>query len=100
MPKIELRFNTKKRKYVKKSNNLIHRDVYNTGTWRKLRQYYLSYNPLCEDCEKNGKLSLAIDVHHKTPISDGDNINERKVLGFNINNLKALCKECHKKYKR
>ena len=49
-------------------------------------------NPICERCNK----ALAIDVHHKIEISSGINEEEYKHIGFDTNNLMALCKDCHK----
>ncbi len=79
--------------HTSKKDNKIHSLVYNTDRWRNLRMAYLMQHPVCELCEK----ALAIDVHHKTEISTGKTDVEIKLLGFNANNLMALCKECHKK---
>ena len=49
-------------------------------------------HPICEQCNKQ----LAIDVHHKVEISTGRTEQEMKQIGFNQNNLMALCKDCHK----
>lgn len=49
-------------------------------------------NPVCEKCNN----ALAIDVHHKIEISTGRNEAEYKQIGFDSNNLMALCKNCHK----
>lgn len=78
--------------YTSKNENLIHSTVYNTTAWKKLRIDYLSLHPVCERCDK----CLAIDVHHKTEISTGKNESEYKQLGFDANNLMALCRQCHK----
>jgi len=75
-----------------KKENKIHSAVYNTNTWRKLRINYLINHPICEQCNKE----LAIDVHHKTEISTASTEEQMKAIGFNENNLMALCKDCHK----
>lgn len=49
-------------------------------------------HPVCEECKNN----LAIDVHHKIEISTGSNETEYKQIGFDAENLMALCKDCHK----
>lgn len=91
-----------KRKYPKreynssKRNNEIHKYVYNTSYWKKLRLEYLRLHPLCEECQSKGKVSAAVDVHHIMPISTGKNINEKQQLGYDWNNLMALCDNCHK----
>lgn len=75
-----------------KENNLIHSTIYNTSTWKKLRISYLTNNPVCEKCKDR----LAIDVHHIIYLSIAGNITELKRLGFDENNLMAVCKDCHK----
>lgn len=87
----------------KKSNNhpkrekakAIYDTVYNTALWRRLRGAYLQSHPLCEMCEKNGILTPAVEVHHVTPISTADTIVEMQGLGFDADNLMALCACCH-----
>lgn len=89
----------------KKVNNYVKHDkakdiykyVYNTSRWRKLREAYLMLHPLCEICEKDGKVNEATEVHHITPISYANDELEMKELGYNPNNLMALCEECHHK---
>jgi len=87
-----------KRNYrtTSKRDNANHKAVYNTLRWTVMRLEKLKRNPLCEICEKNGKIKSAIDVHHIVPISTGVTIAEKQSLGFNPENLKSVCKECHK----
>lgn len=75
-----------------KQNCEIHKAVYNTGRWKKLRMAYISLHPVCEICDA----ALAVDVHHKKEISKGTNRTEYKQIGFDENNLMAVCKDCHK----
>ncbi len=84
--------------YAKKNNrdNLNHKAVYNTNQWRYIRIEKLMNNPLCENCLKNDKIELAIEVHHIKPISNGKNIVEKQILGFDYKNLISLCVNCHK----
>lgn len=105
MPTINLN-KKKKEKRIKetdKRDNLNHKAVYNTRTWRKLRLQFLMEHPLCQECLKEDKITSAIEVHHIIPISSVSTIEEKKTLGFNWNNLKGLCdkhhKEAHKNYK-
>lgn len=81
-----------KSKRGSKKNNDIHAAVYNTYRWKRLRLNYLSIHPICECCDN----ALAIDVHHIKEISKGSSIEEYKLIGYDENNLMALCKECHK----
>lgn len=95
MPKIDLKpYHTYiVEKYTKpKRFNIIWKLVYNTDRWRKMRINYLGKNPICEVCNKN----LATEVHHKIPISNaGSNVEMIYKLGFDVNNLMSICKECH-----
>lgn len=57
--------------------------------WRKARKQYVNENPLCELCDRNGKMTPAEEVHHIKPLSEGGSHNEE--------NLLSLCKSCHSK---
>ena len=55
--------------------------------WRMLRKRFLAENPLCEQCKTRGKYTIATEVHHIKPLSEG---------GTNdVGNLMPLCKSCH-----
>lgn len=55
--------------------------------WRKLRRFFLTNNPLCQQCLQEGRFTDATEVHHIKPLSEG---------GTNdTENLMALCKSCH-----
>ena len=56
-------------------------------SWKRIRDRYIKLHPLCEECEKQGKLTPAEEVHHILPLSKGGS-NEKS-------NLMALCKSCH-----
>lgn len=71
--------------------------IYNTPQWKKLRLAYLMQHPLCEDCEKNGIVEPATEVHHVKPISTGTTDLEMKEIAYNPNNLRSLCSKCHHK---
>lgn len=58
--------------------------------WKKIRALYISKHPLCEECEKAGRLVPATEVHHIVPLAEG---------GSNADeNLQALCKPCHSRH--
>lgn len=78
-----------------KKNNLLHRLVYNTRRWRELRANFLAKNPLCAKCQAEDIVKLAEHVHHKTEISEGMTESEIVRLGFDWNNLEAICKKHH-----
>ena len=55
--------------------------------WKRIRDRYIKAHPLCEECQKQGKLTPAEEVHHILPLSKGG--------GNEKSNLMALCKSCH-----
>ena len=55
--------------------------------WSRIRNRYISKHPLCEQCEAEGRLTPAQEVHHITPLSEGGTHAEA--------NLRALCTPCH-----
>jgi 5-methylcytosine-specific restriction protein A len=59
--------------------------------WQKARKQFLRLNPLCRDCQRNGKLNPATVVDHIKP-HRGD-----KVLFWDESNWQPLCKQCHDK---
>lgn len=60
-------------------------------TWATVRKTYLSQHPLCEQCEKEGRVRPAKEVHHIKALQDGG---ER----LNPDNFMAVCRECHRKF--
>lgn len=69
--------------------------IYNTQRWRNLREIKLTVDPICEECDKVGKVTPADDVHHIVSFMSTDNPVTRKHLAFDYNNLMSLCKQCH-----
>lgn len=85
--------NKPKRKTSNK--NPIIKGIYNNTNWVKLRKAYLMEHPLCENCLKQGLTEVAVEVHHLTPISKGQDVLAMKDLAYNYNNLMSLCSKCH-----
>lgn len=64
-------------------------DFYRRKAWRNLRKAKLFENPLCEECERNGKVTSASVVDHIVPrIQDSS-------LEYEWSNLQSLCHPCH-----
>lgn len=61
MPTINL---PPKKPRVKQGKSAQASKLYNTTRWRNLRNAYLMEHPLCERCEKEGRITPATDVHH------------------------------------
>lgn len=61
-----------------------------SAQWGRIRRAYLNTHPLCEDCEKENRVTLATEVHHRNG-NFRDNREE---------NLAGLCISCHSKHTR
>lgn len=55
--------------------------------WQAIRDGYIAEHPLCEQCRAEGRVTVAEEVHHISPL----------VLGgtHDAENLMSLCKSCH-----
>ena len=61
-----------------------------------MRAAYLSAHPVCEDCEEQGRTTIAKEVHHIRPVeSAAGRPVDMHELAFNPCNLRALCRPCH-----
>lgn len=60
--------------------------------WRKARAAYLAQFPLCERCEREGRVTEAEHVHHK------DGLGPTGPRGFDPTNLEALCPHHHNQH--
>ena len=50
-------------------------------------------HPICEKCLEKGKITPAVDIHHKkSPFRNGE-VNWNLLLDYD--NLMAVCKDCH-----
>ena len=58
--------------------------------WRRVRDWYLARNPLCEPCFEQDRTAVATEVDHIVPLAQGG---ERLDEG----NLQAICRSCHAK---
>lgn len=57
--------------------------------WQQARASYLSRNPLCCECEKNGRTTLATVVDHVVAHKGNPG------LFWDRKNWQPLCKPCH-----
>ena len=55
--------------------------------WKRIRDRYAYKHPLCEQCEKAGKITPTQEIHHIIPLSENGTHDE--------SNLMALCTACH-----
>lgn len=75
----------------------MRRKVYNSQRWRDLRMLKFTYNPLCELCQREGRVALADDIHHIRSFNDAASMSEALFLAYDYDNLMSLCKQCHKR---
>lgn len=64
---------------------------YNSTDWKRLRNLKISNNPICEICEKEGRINPTEVIDHIIPVTV-ENVNE---VFFDYNNLMSLCNNCH-----
>lgn len=57
--------------------------------WKRIRDRYMNAHPLCERCQKEGRLVKAEQVHHIKPLAEGGDHRD--------GNLMSLCHSCHSK---
>jgi 5-methylcytosine-specific restriction protein A len=57
--------------------------------WRAARKRYLTVHPLCAECERVGRFTVATVVDHVIPHKGHPD------LFWNESNWQALCKPCH-----
>jgi hypothetical protein len=67
------------------------RRLYDSRSWKRLRQTTLNLNPLCQACTMRGTVTAAVQVHHLISIRTEQGWLER----FNVKLLLSLCTSCH-----
>ena len=77
------------------SKDINYKRMINSGRWLRLRKQKLSSNPLCQDCQLEGRLTAATEVHHVKPCETAKSVREMEGLMFDYNNLRSLCHDCH-----
>lgn len=55
--------------------------------WRRLRARILAAQPLCVHCERAGRVTLATELDHRVPLSQGGTDDPA--------NLDPICSDCH-----
>ena len=69
-------------------------ELYHTTAWRKLRMKHLTANPLCKQCELEGRITEAKICDHITSIRDAV---DQDAAFYDESNLQSLCRNCHNK---
>lgn len=73
----------------------IYRRMIVSARWRALRAQVLHKHPLCQECERAGRVRAAAEVHHITPVDSVPTAAAKEALMFAPSNLVALCHRCH-----
>ncbi len=60
------------------------------GLWQRFRAVYLRQHPICVHCTREGRTTLANEVHHIQALRDGG-------ARLDPDNVEGLCKSCHSK---
>ena len=73
--------------------------LYHLARWTKVRRQVFEANPLCVECQREGRTATATDVDHVVPARvvvarDGDG------AFFDLANLEGLCHPCHDRKSR
>ena len=63
---------------------------HNSPRWRKYRAWKLRQDPLCAECQRQGRTSIAVIVDHIAPVAAGGDF-------WDPNNTQSLCDTCHRK---
>lgn len=71
--------------------------IYNTKRWRRLRLSHLRLHPLCQICEREGRVTPGNDVHHITSFTSVTDKAQRELLAYDPANLMTVCDSCHAK---
>ena len=66
---------------------------YQGRKWRNISKQFRINNPLCAQCQKEGRTTPSQVTDHIKPISQGGD-------AWDANNYQALCIECHNKKSR
>lgn len=73
-------------------------EVYQSRRWKELREWMVQTHPLCEDCLKAGRITATQEIHHKlSPFQKGITEDEKYRRAYDVDNLVALCSDCHHK---
>ena len=73
----------------------VYKQLINNYAWQRLRNKKIQTQPLCEDCLAKGRVMVAEEVHHNTPVEHGRTYAEMRALAYDFSNLVSLCKACH-----
>lgn len=95
MPTINLR--ERKRKRVETRAKVHAQGIYQDPRWKSLRDAVIYVEPLCRRCREDlERVTMAEEVHHIIPFSQGRTPAQVELLAFDFDNCEPLCTDCHK----
>ena len=78
-----------KKKSSKSYSKPEHAKLYYSRRWKRLRQMFIRYNPLCINCKDNDIIKEGEIIDHIKPVSED-------IDGMYVwKNLQTLCRPCH-----
>ncbi len=63
--------------------------IYDSARWKRVRALKIDADPLCEVCEREGRTTLAAQVHHVVKVRDEPG------RAYDMANLMSVCRSCH-----
>lgn len=72
-----------------------YQEVYQDRRWKFIVAARKRTNPLCQRCEKKGRVKEMEEVHHTIPFDWGGTTEEIEALAFDFDNTESVCNECH-----
>lgn len=94
MPTVNL---GKRKKQEITKNKYNHQQIYQDVRWKRIVFVKHLENPVCEECERQGRTTATEEIHHIIPFQQGRTPLEVERLAFDIENTESLCIECHHK---
>lgn len=95
MVKNKMRLNYLPPKKKSQTGRKFENKMYHTAQWRKVRLRLFALNPLCVECLRENKTTIAVVADHIIPVSTGINEVEQQRLMWDFKNLQGLCEKCH-----
>ena len=74
-----------------------YRKLIHAGRWLRLRKEILTAQPICQECQKAGRIEAATEVHHIRPVEEAITYADKRQRMYDPHNLQALCHDCHVK---
>jgi len=85
----------RQRRWMGMAKNKTYIRLIHSNRWLQLRKEVLTMHPICQECERLGRISPAKEVHHIVPVEKARSVEDMSALMYDIHNLMALCTTCH-----